>query len=141
MHQKHPDLSTPGRKDVSVASLLIRILLGGILSAAVLTLFSGLLSSKTGASTLSLPTLAVNLLSGLLYVAVMAPLARRVSYRRFPRFLAVFVPLYLTGTLADLVEAYFYTTALTPVSLVAALIIEGIPLLLITGITVWLIPA
>jgi hypothetical protein len=75
------------------------------------------------------------------YVAVMAPLARQAFYRRFPRFLAIFVPLYITGVLTDMIEAYFYTTLLTPFSLIAALIIEGLPLLLITGIITWLIPA
>jgi hypothetical protein len=67
-------------------------------------------------------------------------MARRLGSRRLPRFLALFVPLYLTGTVADLIEAYFYTTVLTPFTLVAALIFEALPLLVITGIIAGLIP-
>lgn len=141
MNQKHQDHATPNRQEVSRVSLQVRVLVGGALSAVILTASGLLLSSNNLATTLSWPHLAANLLSGLLYVAVMTPLARRIFYRRLPRFLAVFLPLYLTGTLADLVEAYFYTTLLTPASLVAALIVEAIPVLLIAGIIVWLIPA
>jgi hypothetical protein len=64
-----------------------------------------------------------------------------ITYRRFARFLGIFVPLYITGTLADLIEAYFYTALLTPVRLIAALIFEGLPILVITGLITWLIPA
>lgn len=129
------------KRDITTASLLLRVILGGLLSAVVLTAFALLLSSSKPSGTLSAPNLLIRVVSGVLYVAVMAPLARRVFYRRFPRFLAIFVPLYITGTLTDLLEAYFYTTLLTPFSLIAALIIEGLPLLLITGIIAWLIPA
>lgn len=129
------------RRDMTTASLLLRIILGGLLSAVVLTTFALLLPSSKPSGMFSVPNLLIRGVSGVLYVIVMTPLARRVFYRRFPRFLAIFVPLYITGTLTDLVEAYFYTTLLTPVSLIVALIIEGLPLLLITGIIVWLIPA
>jgi hypothetical protein len=129
------------KRDITTASLLLRVMLGGLLSAVVLTAFALLLSSSKPSGTLSVPNLLIRVVSGVLYVAVMTPLARRVFYRRFPRFLAIFVPLYITGTLTDLVEAYFYTSLLTPFSLIAALIIEGLPLLLITGIIAWLIPA
>jgi hypothetical protein len=129
------------RRDLTTASLLLRVILGGVLSAVVLTAFALLLSSSKPSVTLSVPNLLIKVVSGILYVAVMAPLARQVFYRRFPRFLAIFVPLYITGVLTDLVEAYFYTTLLTSFSLIAALIIEGLPLLLIAGIIAWLIPA
>lgn len=128
-------------KGVSVTSLIIRVLVGGLLAAVVLTLFNLLLSSSKPAVLFSVQNISIRIISGILYVGVMAPLARQTFYRRFPRFLAIFVPLYITSTLTDLVEAYFYTTLLTPVSLIAALIIEGLPLLLIAGIIAWLIPA
>lgn len=128
------------RRDLTTASLCLRVILGGLLSAVVLTAFA-FLSSSSISVTLSVQNLLIRVVSGVFYVAVMAPLARRVFYRRFPRFLAIFVPLYITGTLTDLIEAYFYTSLLTPFSLIAALIIEGLPLLLITGIIAWLIPA
>ena len=126
---------------MTTASLLLRVILGGLLSAVVLTAFALLLSSSSLSAKFSVPNLLIRGVSGVLYVIVMTPLARRVFYRRFPRFLAIFVPLYITGTLTDLVEAFFYTTVFTPFSLIAALIIEGLPLLLITGIIAWLIPA
>lgn len=129
------------RKDITTTSLFLRVILGGLLAAVVLTAFGFLLSASKPSVVLSPSNLLIKVISGLLYVGVMVPLARRVFYRRFPRFLAIFVPLYITGTLTDMVEAYFYTSLLTPVSLVAALIMESIPLLLITGIIAWLIPA
>lgn len=80
------------------------------------------------------------MVSGVLYVGIMIPLARRVP-GPFSRFLAIFVPLYITGTLADLVEAYFYTTLLTPAKLVGGLIVEAFPLIVIAAIIAWLFPA
>ncbi len=139
-HKQQIDLQT-NHGDITIASLTIRIIIGGLLSAAVLTIFGFLLSSGKSAPVTSVQNLVIKIVSGLSYVAVMAPLARRVSYHRLARFLAIFAPLYITGTLTDLVEAYFYTSVLTPVTLIAALIMEGLPILLITGIIVWLIPA
>lgn len=127
--------------DRSTTSLIVRVVIGGLLSAIVLTAFAFLSSSNKPETILSVQRLIIRGISGLLYVVVMTPLARQAFYRRIPRFLAIFVPLYITGTLTDLIEAYFYTTLLTPFSLVAALIFEGVPLLLIAGIIVWLIPA
>lgn len=132
---------TIAHKDISTTSLIVRVLIGGLLSAVVLTAFEFLISSSKAGSFFAVQNVVIRIISGLLYVAVMTPLARRVFYRRFPRFLAIFVPLYITGTLTDLVEAYFYTSILTPFKLIAALIVEGLPLLLIAGIIAWLIPA
>jgi hypothetical protein len=129
------------RGDITPLSLTTRVIGGGVLAAVVLTAFEFLLSSGRTAAVVSAPNLVVLLLSGILYVAVMTPLARRVGYRPFPRFLAVFVPLYVTGTLTDLIEAAFYTTLLPPTKLIAALIIEALPMLLITGIVVSVMPA
>ena len=140
MVAQQPHVAT-NRKEIGTTSLILRILIGGLLATAVLTAFDLLLSSSKVSVTLSVQNITIRIISGILYVGVMAPLARQTFSRRFPRFLAIFVPLYITGTLTDLVEAYFYTTLLTPVSLVAALIIEGVPMLLITGIIAWLIPA
>ena len=130
--------SATRQKEISTTSLIIRVLGGGLLAAVVLTLFNVLLSPAT---TFVAQNIIIRIISGILYVGVMALLARQTFSRRLPRFLAIFVPLYITGTLTDLIEAYFYTTILTPISLVAALVIEGLPLLLIAGIIAWLIPA
>jgi hypothetical protein len=132
--------SIPDRKDISVLSLITRVIIGGLLSAVVLTAFS-FLSASSPSTVFTAQNIAIRIITGICYVALMTPLARRVFYLRLPRFLAIFVPLYITGTLTDLIEAYFYTSLLTPFSLVAALIIEGLPLLLIAGIIAWLIPA
>ncbi|QBD80067.1 hypothetical protein EPA93_30425 [Ktedonosporobacter rubrisoli] len=138
----HPLSSDPAQnKNVSIlsAGLLLRILAGGIAAAIILTAFGLLTSSGHGAAFL-LQKIIVNLVSGLLYVAVMAPLAISLPLRWPARFGAIFVPLYVTGVLADLVEAYFYTTTLTPFKLVMALIFESIPFLLIALVIAWLLP-
>jgi hypothetical protein len=121
-------------------SLMARVLAGGVLAAVVLTVFARLTPGGPPSPLFAPPNVAIRLVSGMLYVALMTPLARRLCYRRLARFLAIFVPLYLTGAVADLIEAYFYTTQLTPFTLVAALIFEGLPLLVITGIIAGLIP-
>src|SRR5882724_12025661 len=94
--------SSGRRRDLVTVSLLLRVILGGLLSAVVLIAFAFLLSSSKPSITLSVPNLLIRVVSGIFYVAVMAPLARQVFYRRFPRFLAIFVPLYITGALTDL---------------------------------------
>ena len=129
------------RRELSIIALIVRVIIGGLLSAIVLTIFALLLSANRTSATFDAQNMLIRGISGILYVAVMTPLARRVFYRRFPRFLAIFVPLYVTSTLTDLLEAYFYTTVFTPFTLIAALVIEGLPLLLIAGIIAWLIPA
>jgi hypothetical protein len=127
-------------RDRTTTSLIARVIAGGVLAAVVLTVFARLAPGGNPSTTFSPQNVAIRLVSGILYVAIMSPLARRLCYRRLTRFLAIFVPLYLTGTVADLIEAYFYTTLLTPFTLVAALIFEGLPLLVITGIIAGLIP-
>jgi len=130
--------SARSRSGIMTTALILRIIAGGLLSAVVLTVSTFFLSSTQPSGIGSPQDLIVRIVSGVLYVAVMTPLARRVLHHRF---LAIFLPLYITGTLADLIEAYFYTTLLAPVRLVAALIIEGLPILAIAGIITWLIPA
>jgi hypothetical protein len=127
-------------RDLTTMSLMARVVAGGVLAAVVLTVFARLVPGGNPSTLFSTQNVAIRLVSGVLYVAIMTPLARRLCYRRLPRFLAIFVPLYLTGTVADLLEAYFYTTMLTPLTLVAALLFEGLPLLVITGIIAGLIP-
>ncbi len=118
-----------------------RVLIGGSLAGGVLTAFHWLLSATSKSGSLSIQSIWIELISGVLYVAVMTPLARRVHAPPLARFLAIFLPLYITGTLADLVEAYFYTTLLSLFSLIAALVLEGIPIILVSVIIAWLIPA
>jgi hypothetical protein len=111
-----------------------------VVAAVVLAAFELLLSSGGAKAVLAAPNLLVLLVSGILYVAVMTPLARGVGYRPLARLLAIFVPLYVTGTLTDLLEAAVYTTLLTPATLLAALLFEALPILLITAIIVIAIP-
>ncbi len=132
---------TMSRGKNGTSALVIRVLAGGLLAGVVLATFQSLLSSKLPSGTLTIQRILVGLISGLLYMAVMAPLARRVRDRPLVRFLAIFLPIYITGTLADLVEAYFYTTLLSSFGLIAALVVEGIPILLVSAIIAWLIPA
>src|SRR5579859_4732753 len=93
------------RRHITITSLIVRVIIGGLLSAVVLTAFVFLTSSSKSSVTFSGQNLVIRIISGIFYVAIMAPLARRVFYSRLPRFLAIFVPLYVTGTLTDLVEA------------------------------------
>jgi hypothetical protein len=136
----NPRVALGRTRDLTTVSLVARVIGGGVLAAVVLTVFARLAPGGNPSTLFSPPNIAIRLVSGILYVAIMTPLARRLGSRRLPRFLAIFVPLYLTGTVADLIEAYFYTSLLTPFSLVAALIFEGLPLLVIAGIIAGLIP-
>lgn len=140
MNNQQDTVKMPQR-EITPTNLIVRVVIGGLFSAIVLTAFAFLMSSGKPSAMFSIQNIIIRVISGLFYVATMTPLARQVFYRRFPRFLAIFVPLYITGTLTDLIEAYFYTSLLTPFSLIAALVIEALPLLLITGIITWLIPA
>ncbi|SFJ76148.1 hypothetical protein SAMN02799624_05827 [Paenibacillus sp. UNC496MF] len=128
------------QKEIPRIHLIIRGLVGALLVAGVLTAFSALLTSNAGLKTFSIQNITIQVLSGVLYVGIMFPLARQVT-GPFSRFLAIFVPLYVTGALADLVEAYFYTTLLTLAKLFGALIIEAFPLTIIACIIAWLFPA
>ncbi|MFC5451588.1 hypothetical protein [Paenibacillus aestuarii] len=127
------------RGEITTTTLIIRVLIGGLTAAVVLTALN-LLTTRSIATTLSAQNIIVRIISGVLYVGIMAPLARQTFSRALSRFLAIFLALYITGALTDLVEAYYYTTLLTPVSLIAALIFQAIPLLIISGIICWLIP-
>jgi hypothetical protein len=84
--------------------------------------------------------LAISFVSGVLYAAVLAPLAMRLPARRVVRLTSLFVTLYVTGTLTDLIEAFFFTSLLTPVTLVAALVIGLLPALAVSLIVALLVP-
>src|SRR5215469_6011413 len=108
----------------------LRVSMAGLLAGAVHLLFHAL--EPGGVATLpTASTVVISLLSGLLYVAVLAPLALRLTAGLLARLGAVFFTLYVTGTLTDLLEAYFYTSVLTPFSLAAALVFLALPSLLI----------
>jgi len=136
--REKPLVVTNTSRNVTTASLIARVIIGGLLAAAVLTPFA-LIQSSGNRSTVSLvQTIIIQVVSGVGYVVLMTPLARKLAERRV---LLIFLPLYVTSTLTNLIEAYFYTSLFTPFTLVAALILEGFPLLVITGIITWLIPA
>ncbi len=118
---------------------LARVLGACSLGALAMTVFS-LATSGGSASAAPLPErVVVSVAAGILYVAVLAPLALRL-HCPWPRRLAkVFVTLYVTGTLTDLVEAYFFTTLLSPSTLIAALIFEAVPALVIALIVIALL--
>src|SRR5579872_361340 len=83
----------------------------------------------------------IDFVSGVLYVVVLLPLALRIG-GGWPRRLAlVFITLYLTSAVTDLIEAYFFTTLLTPFTLLAALAVEAVPMLVIAVNVVGLVPA
>jgi hypothetical protein len=119
------------RDQQSARGTWVRVSIAGLLAGAVLLLFRSLAPGGTATS-----RVVISLASGLLYVAILAPLALRLTTGLWPRFGAVFLTLYLTGTLTDLLEAYFYTTVLTPFSLVAALVFLALPALVIALLVV-----
>ncbi len=137
MREKQP-AAVGNRGDITTTSLIARVLIGGVLSAIILTPLALLQSSGGPSTAFSAQTVVIQLISGVGYVAIMIPLARRIADHRF---LMIFAPLYVTSTLTNMIEAYFYTSLFTPATLLAALILAGIPLLAITGIIIWLIPA
>jgi hypothetical protein len=116
----------------------VRVSIAGLLASAVLLLFHAFAPGGTGTSPTA-STVAINLASGLLYVAVLAPLALRLTMGLWPRLGAVFLTLYVTGTLTDLLEAYFYTSVLTPFSLAAALVFLALPALVIALLVVLIV--
>jgi hypothetical protein len=71
----------------------VRGLIGALLVAVVLTTFNALLPSHTGPKPFSLENVAIQVASSILYVAIMAPLARQVS-DPLSRFLVIFIPMY-----------------------------------------------
>jgi hypothetical protein len=95
-------------------------------------------AANVGASTTE--HLIVTAVSGILYVAALTPLALRLPGTIPTRLAGIFVPLYVTGTLANLIEAYFFTMLLTPAGLGAALAFEAIPAVAVALIVAVLVP-
>jgi len=107
--------------------------------AVVNLLFEVLLGLASGARPTA-ESAVLGLVQGALYVAVLAPLARRLPYGRLTRVVAVLVPLYWIAYLSNLVEAWVDTTV--PHSqLVAGAVFLTIPVLLVSVLIVWLFPA
>jgi hypothetical protein len=117
-----------------------RLMLAALLSGAIVAGFD-LLVAGGGQSTSTTPEhLMVGFVSGLLYAVVLTPLAMRLPPRRWVRLASLFVPLYVTGMLTDLIEGYVFTTLLTPTSLVAGLVIEVLPALAVAVVVALLVP-
>src|SRR5215469_5149994 len=114
-----------------------RIALASVFAGIVLAGFSLATSRATAPG---FERLAIFFVSGVLYAAVLVPLAVRLPPRRVIRLTSLFVTLYVTGTLTDLIEAYFFTSLLTPVTLVAALVIGLLPAVAISLIVALLVP-
>lgn len=133
-------IAKPNEKShLRIVPTLLRILAAGVVAGAVLAVFR--VGSSAAEPVSPLPArVAVSVLSGVLYVGVLAPLALMQTGGRLKRMATLFVTLYVTGAVTDLVEAYFYTTLLTPVTLVAALVVEAIPDLVIVAIVAALLP-
>ena len=98
-----------------------------VLGTALVAALSGALFSSASEHPAPATRVLVWLGSGLLYAVALVPPALRAGGRRRERFLLVFVPLYLTGAAADLVEGYFYSTELSGPLLAAALLVEVVP--------------
>src|SRR5215831_1810442 len=126
------------RDQQSAHSTWVRVSVAGLLAGAVLLLFRSFAPGDT-ATTTTASRVVISLASGLLYVAILAPLALRLTTGLWPRLGAVFLTLYVTGTLTDLLEAYFYTSVLTPFSLAAALVFLALPALVIALLVVLIV--
>jgi hypothetical protein len=123
------------RDQQSAHGTWVRMSVAGLLAGAVLLLFRSFAPGGT-ATTTTASRVVISLASGLLYVAILAPLALRLTMGLWLRLGAVFLTLYVTGTLTDLLEAYFYTTVLTPFSLAAALVFLALQALVIALLVV-----
>jgi hypothetical protein len=117
--------------------LAIRIGVAALLGGLVLAAFS-LAINRAAAP--DFQRIAISFVSGVLYIGVLTPLATRLPPRRVIRLTSLFVTLYVTGTLTDLIEAYFFTALLTPVTLVAALLIGLLPALAVSLVVAVLVP-
>ena len=133
---------TTGSSSAAVTRrLIVRVGIAGVLAGAVMAAI-GLATAGSARSTSPLAErVATSLLSGVLFAVVLAPLAVHVSGSRWRRLATIFVPLYVTGTLADLVEASVFTALLTPVSLVAALVLQAVPALIVALLITLCLPA
>ena len=129
-----PSSSTPRANWATIARIVLATILAGILMVAF-----NLATSGNRSSALNAERLSISFVSGVLYGAVLMPLAMRLPPRRMIRVTSLFVTLYITGTLTDLIEAYFFTSLLTPGTLVAALVIGLLPALAVSLIVALLV--
>src|SRR5262249_44796005 len=60
-------------RDLTTMSLIARVLAGGVLAAVVLTIFARLVPGGNPSTTFSPQNIAIRLVSGILYVAIMTP--------------------------------------------------------------------
>jgi len=108
------------------------------------TIVSRLIGLLTGShpalSPAYLQTVIIDLISGAVYALVLLPLASRLPYRMGTRIISLFLPLYWMAVLGNLVEAFFYTT-ISRFTLIAGIIILGIPSLAASWLIAWLFPA
>jgi hypothetical protein len=117
-----------------------RVLLVAIGFTIVSLLISLLTGSKPTLSPTYLQKVLYYLVTGAVYAPVLLPLARRLPYRQRVRILALFIPLFWTATMADIAEAYFFTT-FSPIALTIGAIILGLTQLVTCGLISWLFPA
>src|SRR5438477_8156029 len=87
-----------------------------------------------------LQLVAIALVTGAAYALVLLPLARRLPFRQRTRVIALFVPLYWIAVLSNIIEAYFDTT-FSRFQLTAGAVILALPLLAVSWLVAWLLPA
>jgi hypothetical protein len=128
------------RRRLGWPSATWRVVVITVVYAVLAQVLNGLNGPKPSLGSSYLGSVAINLVTGAGYALVMLPLARRLPYRFGVRFLALFLPLYWTGTLSNLVEAAV-DTSLSKVELIGAAVIFAIPVVITALLIAWLLPA
>jgi hypothetical protein len=124
-----------------LASIIVRILAVAIAYALVARLIGLLLGELPSLSLAYSQNILASLIAGIAIALVLLPLARRLPYRMGTRILVLFLPLYWTALLGNLVEAYFYFTNMTLSQLAVRGILDIIPYLVACWLVVRLLPA
>jgi hypothetical protein len=122
---------------IGIAARVLLVAIGFTIISLLIGLLAG---SKPTLSPAYLQKVLYYLVDGAVSTLVLLPLARRLPYRRRVRILALFVPLFWTATMADIVEAYFFTTY-SPFALTIGAIIVGLGQLVTSWLIAWLFPA
>lgn len=127
-------------RTAELISTIVRIVAVAIGYTIVSRLIGLLTGSHPALSPAYLQTVIIDLVSGAAYALVLLPLARRLPYRMGARIISLFLLLYYIAVLGNLVEAFFYTT-ISRFTLIAGIIILGIPSLAASWLIAWLFPA
>src|SRR5574341_969300 len=85
-----PEAARRADRSTPFTNILLRVLAVGITAGVILAIFGKVISAGPASTMPVWQELAIKFMSGILYVAVLAPLAMGLPYRRSVRFVALF---------------------------------------------------